>query len=318
MIILKSKKSYYKAIIQTAKTAKTGFRFNLKEWIIRAWPLLPAALYLFGFLIIVFVYLAGLSLSSTGAVVEFPTLKPFQNLFNDPKFQKALINTTFFTIFGTPLELIAGMAFSLLVYRTFFLRGLIRSIFLIPLAIPALVTAMLIFVLFDFPGGHVNHLLLGHYPPFPAIINYPIGWRSSNLFAIGISLLGKVWRDMPISMLILLAGLNSIDPELFDAAKTMGASLRKRFLLIMIPLIIPSISAVLLLRSVEMWKEFIFPFVLAGRNRLLGTLIDFYYNDLGNSHYAAAVAMVMVVCIILTTLSMMKAVELFQKITLKR
>jgi ABC-type sugar transport system permease subunit len=223
-----------------------------------------------------------------------------------------------FTLVGTPLELSAGLFFALLVYRTFFLRGLIRSIFLIPLAIPALVTAMLLFVLFDFPGGHVNHLLLGYYPPFPALISYPIGWRSSNLFAMGISLFGKIWRDMPISMLILLAGLNSIDPELFDAAKTMGASLRKRFFSIIIPMILPSISAVLLLRSVEMWKEFIFPFVLAGRNRLLGTLIDFYFNGLGNSHTAAAVAIVMVVCILVTTLTIMKSMEILQRIILKR
>jgi ABC-type sugar transport system permease subunit len=229
-----------------------------------------------------------------------------------------LLNSTLFTIIGTPLELIAGLILALLVYRSFLFRGVIRSIFLIPLAVPALVTAMLLFVLFDFPGGHINHLLLGNYPPMPGIIDYPISWRGSNFIAMGISLLGKIWRDMPISMLILLAGLNSIDPELFDAAKTMGASLRKRFFSIIIPLILPSISAVLLLRSVEMWKEFIFPFVLAGRNRLLGTLIDYYYNDIGNSHYAAAVALVMVACIIITTVIIMKLMDFFQNIILKR
>ena len=296
----------------------TEKKVSIKEWIIKAWPLFPAALYLFGFLIIVFVYLACLSLSDPSINAQFPTIKPFKVLFEDPQFNSALVNTIVFTVVGTPLELLAGLLFAMLVYRSFFMRGFIRSLFLIPLAIPALVTAMLIFVLFDFPGGHVNHLLLGKYPIFPAVIDYPIGWRGSNLFAMGISLLGKIWRDMPISMLILLAGLNSIDPELFDAAKTMGASLRKRFSSIIIPMILPSISSVLLLRSVEMWKEFIFPFVLAGRNRLLGTLIDFYYNNLGNSHMAAAVAIVMVVCIILTTLIILKAMELMQKIMYRR
>lgn len=123
---------------------------------------------------------------------------------------------------------------------------------------------------------------------------------------------------MPISMLILLAGLNNIDPELFDAAKTMGASLKRRIFSIIIPMILPSISAVLLLRSVEMWKEFIFPFVLAGRNRLLGTLIDYYYNSLGNSHMAAAVAIVMVVCIVISTLLILKSMELMQKLLYRR
>jgi ABC-type sugar transport system permease subunit len=318
MDTLQNRKISYNQIIRTDKTLLPDNKSQFKEWIIRAWPLFPAALYLLGFLIVVFVYLAALSLSNPAITTDFPSLKPFTTLFNDIQFRHALLNSTLFTLIGTPLELSAGLIFALLVYRTFFLRGLIRSIFLIPLAVPALVTAMLLFVLFDFPGGHVNYLLLGKYPPFPALINYPIGWRSSNLFAMGISLLGKIWRDMPISMLILLAGLNSIDPELFDAAKTMGASLRKRLFSIIIPMILPSISAVLLLRSVEMWKEFIFPFVLAGRNRLLGTLIDFYFNGLGNSHTAAAVAIVMVVCIIITTLTIMKSMEILQKIILKR
>ncbi len=123
---------------------------------------------------------------------------------------------------------------------------------------------------------------------------------------------------MPISMLILLSGLNSIDPELFDAAKTMGASLWKRIFSIIIPLIIPSISIVVLLRSVEMWKEFIFPFVLAGRYDLLGTLIDFFYNEIGNSNKAAAVAIVMVVCIALTTMILMKIMDMLQKLLLRR
>jgi ABC-type Fe3+ transport system permease subunit len=131
-------------------------------------------------------------------------------------------------------------------------------------------------------------------------------------------MLGKIWRDMPITMLILLSGLNTIDPELFDAAKTMGATMRTRLVKIVVPLIMPSISAVLLLRSVEMWKEFIFPFVLAGRYRLLGTLIDFYYNDVGNSHKAAAVAMILVGCILVSSFFLFVIMDYVQKVTSRR
>jgi ABC-type sugar transport system permease subunit len=275
-------------------------------------------LYLLGFLIIVLVYLVGLSLSDPNAGIEFPSFQPFIRMFAETNFQSALINTTIFTVIGTPLELLAGLALALMLYRTFFLRGVVRSLFLVPLAIPALVTAMLLYILFDYPGGHINHLLLGHYPPVPALSDNPVNWRGSGFAAMGISILGKIWRDMPISMLILLAGLNHIDPELFDAAKSMGANFRVRLFKIILPLILPSISAVLLLRTVEMWKEFIFPFVLAGRNRLFGTLIDFYYNDLGDSHKAAVVALVMVLCIVISTLILMKTMEFLQKFSSKR
>lgn len=288
------------------------------NWVRKTWPLLPATFYLIGFLIIVFLYLATLSLSYPLAGVQFPSLRIFSELAQDHVFREALVNSLLFTIVGTPVELVTGLIFALMLYRKFFLRGFVRSFFLIPLAIPAIVTAMLIYILFDYPGGHVNHLLSGSYPPFPEIINEPLNWRGSGLFAFSISMLGKVWRDLPITMLILLSGLNTIDPELFDAAKTMGATMRIRLVKIVIPLILPSISAVLLLRSVEMWKEFIFPFVLAGRYRLLGTLIDFYYNDAGNSHKAAAVALVLVSCILVSSFILFVMMDYVQKVINRR
>ncbi|MBN1309732.1 MAG: sugar ABC transporter permease [Chitinispirillaceae bacterium] len=284
-----------------------------RDAVVKVWPLLPAMLYLVGFQIIVLVYLLALSFSSPRGNSTVPSCSSFALIMSDRRFREALFNTTLFTVAGTPLELIAGLVFAFLLYRSFILRNIIRSVFLIPLALPALVTAMMIYVLFDYPGGHVNHLLLGNYPPFPAIIGEPICWRASLLTALSLSLVGKVWRDMPISMLIILAGLNGIDPELLDAAKSMGASLRQRFFRVIVPLIIPSISVVVLLRSVEMWKEFIFPFVLAGRYRFLGTLIDFYYNETGNPHHAAAVAIIMVTCIVGTTLVLHKLLDVLKR-----
>ena len=317
MIISKSKRSSSVRISPSKKL--TGSRPALRiEWICKAWPLIPATLYLLGFLIIVIIYLAGLSLSDPEAGLKFPSFQPFISVLSEKDFQSALVNTILFTLIGTPLELLAGLALAVMIYRSFFMRGIIRSLFLIPLAIPALVTAMLLFILFDYPGGHINQLLLGNYPVFPAVISEPVNWRGSGYVSIGLSILGKIWRDMPISMLIILAGLNNIDPELFEAARTMGANLRQRLLHVALPLIIPSISTVLLLRSVEMWKEFIFPYVLAGRNRLLGTLIDFYYNDLGNSHKASVTALVMVLCIVVTTLIIMKSMDLFRKALIRR
>jgi ABC-type sugar transport system permease subunit len=278
------------------------------------WPLFPAAAYLLAFLIIVLAYLLGLSFSST---IEgrplFPTLRPIHAVVASHGFKEALVNTFYFVIIGTPLELIAGLFLALILYRSFFLRNFIRSLFCIPLAVPALVTAILLFILFDFPGGHINHILMGKYGHLPALIHTPLNWRGTKVLALGISLLGKVWRDTPISMLILLAGLNAIDPELFDAAKTLGAGFRARLWHIILPLLIPSCATVILLRSIEMWKEFIFPFVLAGKYSLLGTLIESLYNDWGSSNEAAVVALVLVVCIVITTFTFLIIMEIIRK-----
>ena len=282
------------------------------------WPLIPAASYLLVFLLVVTGYLLVLSLSMElhGSPI-FPAFQPLLTIVQRPEFADALLNTTLFVIVGTPLELLAGFILAYILYREFVCRSFVRSLFLIPLAVPALVTATLLFILFDFPGGHVNHLLMGKYPLFPAVISDPVNWRGTKLFALGVSMMGKVWRDMPISMLILLAGLNAIDPELFDAAKTMGAGLRRRLTHLIMPLMIPSLSAVVLLRSIEMWKEFIFPFVLAGKYNLLGTLIESLYNDWGDSHQSAVVALVLVLCIVVSTLVFMAIMEFFRKTFLR-
>ncbi len=279
------------------------------------WPLVPAMLYLLGFLVIVLVYLVGLTLSEPHeATLVFPTLAPLRRVLAMPEFAAALVNTALFTLVGTPLELAAGLALALLLYRSFRARNLVRSVLIIPLAIPTLVTATVLFILFDYPGGHVNHLLVGSYGWFPRLLGSPVDWRATKVFALGVSMLGKVWRDMPISMLILAAGLNAIDPELLDAAKTMGAGYRARLWLVIVPLMIPSIASVVLLRSLEMWKEFVFPFVLAGRYNLLGTLIESLYNNWGRTHDAAAVALVLVLCIIVSTLALMGVLTWFRRL----
>ncbi len=282
------------------------------------WPLMPATLYLLGSLLIVLVYLVGLSFSvSSIEWTRFPTLEPFRRVLSMAEFGEALGNTAVFMLVGTPLELAAGLVLALLLYRSFRARNFVRSLLIIPLAIPALVTATVLFILFDYPGGHINHLLLGSYEWFPRILGSPIDWRAHKALALGVSMLGKVWRDMPISMLILSAGLNAIDPELFDAARTMGAGFRRRVFTIVIPLILPSIASVVLLRSLEMWKEFIFPFVLAGRYNLLGTLIESLYNHWGRTNEAAAVALILVLCIVVSTVVLMWLLGLVRKVLIR-
>ncbi|MBD3316821.1 MAG: ABC transporter permease subunit [Chitinivibrionales bacterium] len=281
----------------------------------RIWPLFPAAFYLLGFLIVAIVYLVGMSFSAVGnGGSSGASLSTVLAVLQMPRFREALINTVAFVLIGTPLELIVGLALALMLHHSFHFRGLMRSVFVIPIAIPALVTATLLFILFDYPGGHANDLITGKYPIVPMLVEHPINWRGSKTFALGVSLLGKVWRDMTISMLILLAGLSSVEPELIDAARTMGAGVRQRLRHIILPLIMPSISAVVLLRSIEMWKEFIFPFVLAGKHNLLGTLIESLYNNWGRSHEAAVVALVLVICIGIGVLLFSSLLQLLRRV----
>jgi ABC-type sugar transport system permease subunit len=253
--------------------------------------LIPALLYLFAFLVLVLSYLFSQS---------FSLGLPFLTMWEDPEFKKALVRTLWFVGLGTPLQLLAGLILALLVYKSFTGVGIIRSIYMLPIAIPALVTAITLNILFSYPFGHANDLLMGRHSFFPQIIATPINWGGSEFLSLMLALLGKVWRDMPISMLIILAGLQGIENEEYEAAQTLGASGWQQFKYITLPLLTPAIMTVLILRSIECWKEFIFPFVIAPSYPILGVLIERLYHAEQNPRAGAAVALFLVILIALT------------------
>ncbi len=275
-------------------------RKNIFGFIILA----PAVLYLAGFLIIILFKVTTLALTQAGPEGElFPTAFHFIELSKNPEFKEAFLRTILFVLAGTPLELLMGMILAFLVVDKIKGIGAIRSIFILPLAIPTIVTAIILYIMFDFPGGHINDILMGRHAIFPfRLISEPVNWRGSVFFAVSVSVFGKVWRDMPISMLIILAGLQSIDKDQYEAAATMGANVFQTFTKITLPLLIPAISTVLILRSIELWKEFIFPFILAGSYPLLATLIERAYHEWRDPNEASAIALILLVMILISTI----------------
>lgn len=276
--------------------ARNGFAIAL---------LVPALIYLLFFLIIITFYLLRLSLTYQpvpGAAGVFPSVQNYVDMATSPAFQAALWRTIWFVAIGTPLQLFAGLALAMMVNRAFVGRGFVRSVLLLPLAIPGLVTAVIVAsMLFSSPFGHVNDLLTGRHAWFPQIVGEPINWRGDEVTALGLALGAKVWRDVPISMLILLAGLQSIEADQYEAARTMGATVWHRFIYITIPLLVPAIATVLVLRSIEMWKEFLFPFIIAPSFPVIGVLIDQLYNSQKLVTYSATVAVLLIVCIGVST-----------------
>lgn len=273
--------------------SKHGFAISL---------LAPCTIYMLFFLVIIAFNLLQLSLTHRVSLVEevFPSVQNYTTLATSSQFQDAFLRTVVFVLVGTPLQLMAGLMLAMIIHRSFAGRGIVRSIFLLPVAIPALVTASIVaYMLFTYPFGHVNDLLLGRLF-LPKIVEEPINWYTSPYSALGLSLLAKVWRDMPISMLILLAGLQSINPDQYEAAESMGSSGWQRFWYITIPLLVPAISTVLILRSIEVWKEFIFPFIIAPTYPILGVLLDHIYHRLRNPELAAAVGVILVLLILIT------------------
>ncbi len=156
--------------------------------------LTPAVLYLIGFLLIILFKVVELALTQvTPQGALFPTAFHFVELSKSLEFKQAFVRTIWFTLVGTPLELIMGMVAAFLVVHEFKGRGVIRSVFILPLAVPTIVTAIMLYIMFDFPVGHINDVLMGRHAFFPfRVISYPIDWRGSGVFALMVSMFGKV------------------------------------------------------------------------------------------------------------------------------
>jgi len=297
---------------------------NLKKNAFLIWTLLPAILFLLGFFAIIIVYLLRLSLTIyDGGLASDTGVQNFMMLFGSTEFWEAFMRTFYFVIIATPLQLVTGMIIAMLINKEFKGRGVIRSIFLLPMAIPTIVTTSILLLMFS-SGGHVTSTLMGEYWFFPKVTDTAISFINSEPLAIGLaifckvtdtaisfinseplpiglSIFGKVWRDTPISMLILLSGLQSIGSDQYEAAKTMGSNHIQNFGYITFPSMLPAISSVLVLRSIEAWKEFIFPYVLAPSFPVLGVLIEKYYVDLQNPGVSAAIGVILIVVILIST-----------------
>lgn len=290
---------------------------NLKKNSFLIWTLLPAILFLLGFFAVIIFYLLQLSLTVfDGGLASGTGIDNFLMLAKSQEFWDAFLRTFYFVIIATPLQLVTGMIIAMLINKEFKGRGIIRSIYLLPMAIPTIVTTSILLLMFS-KGGHVTSLLTGQYALFPQLMDYEVSFISSEPLAIGLAIFGKVWRDTPISMLILLSGLQSIGSDQYEAAKTMGSSAIQNFGYITFPSMLPAISSVLVLRSIEAWKEFIFPYILAPSFPVLGVLIEKYYIQLQNPGVSAAIGIILVFVILVSTFILNKSLKYLNKILVR-
>ncbi len=148
----------------------------------------------------------------------------------DPRFWSALGHTALFAVVSVGLELVAGTVLALAMNRTFRGRGLVRASVLIPWAIPTVVAALLWRFMFDGEGGIVNAVLVRL-----GVLAQPLVWFIHPVTAWVPIILADVWKTTPFVALLLLAGLQNIDPSLYEAARIDGASAWRQFRHVTLP-----------------------------------------------------------------------------------
>lgn len=219
------------------------------------------------------------------------TLDNYSAIFNRSQFSDAFTNTIGITIIGVTMEMLFGMVIALMLARAFKGRGIFRSIVLIPLGVPTLVAgaAMLYFIGFN---GYFNEILLDL-----GIIEVPIYWQQNGIRGMFIIALSDVWKATPLVVLILLAGLESISKDVYEAADVDGANGWQKFIHHTVPLLMPAITMALLLRAIDAFRIFDIAMVIAGQS--IPVMSSFVYFDYraGNANTASAAAVILLLMI---------------------
>ncbi len=227
------------------------------------WLITPALLVL----LLVFAYPIGrafwLSLFEqnlgTELTAEFNGLGNYARLFGDGRFWRSLWNTSVFTLVSIVLELVLGMAIALVLDKSFRGRGLVRTAALIPWALPTAVMGLAWAWIFNDQFGVVNDIL-GRI----GLISEPITWLGDPFRAMLALIIADVWKTTPFIAIILLAGLQSISSDLYEAHSIDGANPVQSFFQITLPLLAPQILIALLFRFAQAFGIFDLVQVMTG------------------------------------------------------
>jgi multiple sugar transport system permease protein len=180
----------------------------------------------------------------------------YHDLLSDPVARQALKTTLIFAAVTIPLELLLGLVIALVLNEAFGGRGLMRAIVLVPWAIPTVVSAQTWRFLFNDRYGLVNVMLFGGDT---ARYIAPLAEPHLALMAI---MIAEVWKTTPFAALILLAGLQAIPDDLYEAASVDGASPWQKFCHVTLPLIKPALLLALLFRTIDSLRVFDLVFIM--------------------------------------------------------
>jgi trehalose transport system permease protein len=174
-------------------------------------------------------------------------------------------------------------------------RTVFQVCLLIPLGVPTIVAAAVMRAIFG-TVGYLNEILFRF-----GLIGTPVDWVGDRALAILTVAAADAWKVTPLVLLILLAGLEAIPGDVYEAARTDGASRWRQFRAITLPLLKPAITMALIVRGVDAFRIFALPLALVGRGLpVLSTYAYVEYLEYGNPHTAAASSVVLLAMIVLT------------------
>jgi len=264
----------------------------LRAYWLETLMVLPLALYI-GLLTVVPV-VQSIALSFTDRYSgSFPSLSNYQYIVSRPDFGAAFVNTVGITAISVTLEMTIGLVLALMLARQFQGRGIFRTVILTPMGVPTLVAGAAMLYFFR-TNGYLNELLLRL-----GLIDVPVYWTESGLKGMLAIAIADMWKVTPIVVLLLLAGLEAIPGDVYEAADVDGASRWETFRSITIPLLMPAITMALIVRAIDAFRIFDVVMVMASRSiPVMSTFVYINYFDFQDPYSASAAATILLLMIV--------------------
>jgi trehalose/maltose transport system permease protein len=187
--------------------------------------------------------------STAAAFGSFIGVENYVEMFQDPDFLEGLSNTVVFTVVSVTLEFILGLGIALAINRAFRGRGLVRAAILVPWAFPTVISAVMWRLMFQDRIGIIQYVA-----STIGVISEPI--LSDRTLLLIAAILVDVWKTTPFMALLLLAGLQTIPGDVYEAARVDGANVRQRFFQITLPLLKGAILVAVLFRTLDSYRVY--------------------------------------------------------------
>lgn len=271
-----------------------------------AWMLvLPSVLLIFGLTLYPVLYSFWLSLNHVSLLNPIQTFAGFGNyaeVLANKAFWSALGRTMYYVFISLAVQTVIGLLFALVLNQPFFGRGLVRSLILIPWAIPNIVNGVMWEWILNSNYGALNGLLMQL-----GFIHQPIQWLSKPWLALHMVIVADTWKVIPLYVMLFLAGLQTISKDIYEAARIDGSGGWKSFFHITLPLLKPILLVILVLRTMQCFGVFDIVYIMTKGGPSDGTMvISFftYFQTFNKLNFGMGSAISFLVAFIVLTISM--------------
>lgn len=212
--------------------------------------------------------------SSNGRTFEYVGTENYQRILSDPQYWETARNTLVYTIAFVVLVTVASLALAILLNAQQRGKGALRAAYFVPVVISPVVVGLIWGWVLTRQNGVVNELLRGIGLPAP-------GWLLDPSLAMLVIILVGVWVNLGFFTMILLAGLQSIDPNLYEAAKLDGATVWSQVRQITLPLLRPTTMVVVILAAINGFQAFDYIWTLTGGGPVGATtlMVQYIYEN---------------------------------------